>query len=55
MEWLYQTVLETMFYTKNATKEDTKKAWKIYRQFSHMVKQNMTPSRRFIYQYMKVY
>lgn len=55
MEWLYQTVLETMFYNKNATKEDTKKAWKIYRQFSHMVKQNMTPSRRFIYQYMKVY
>lgn len=54
MEWLYRTVLETMFYTKSATKEDTKNAWKLYRRFSHTVKQEMTPSRRFIYQYIKV-
>ncbi len=54
MEWLYQAVMETMFYTRNATKEDTKNAWRLYRQFSRTVKQNMTPSRRFIYQYIKV-
>lgn len=55
MEWLYRTVLETMFYTRNATREDTKNAWRIYRRFSDIAKKEMTPSRRFIYQYIKVY
>lgn len=54
MEWLYQTVLETMFYQKTVTKEDTKHAWKIYRQFSRMIKKELSPSRRFFYNYIKV-
>ncbi len=54
LEWLYQTVLETMFYQKTVTKEDTKHAWNIYREFSHMVRKNLSPSRKFIYLYIKV-
>ncbi len=52
MEWLYQTVLETMFYQKTVTKEDTKHAWKIYRQFSRTIKNKLSPSRKFIYSYI---
>lgn len=54
MEWLYQTVLETMFYKKTATREDTKHAWQIYQQFSRMIRKNLSPSRKFIYNYIKV-
>lgn len=54
MEWLYQTVLETMFYQKTVTKEDTKHAWQIYQQFSRMIRKNLSPSRKFIYNYIKV-
>lgn len=54
MEWLYQTVLETMFYQKAATKEDTKQAFRIYRQFSRKVKKELSPSRKFIYSYIKI-
>lgn len=49
MDWLYQTVLETMFYQKTVTKEDTKHAWKIYQQFSRTIKKELSPSRKFIY------
>lgn len=54
MEWLYQTVLETMFYQKAATKQDTKRAFRIYRQFSRKVKKELSPSRKFIYSYIKI-
>lgn len=54
LEWLYQTVLETMFYQKTATREDTKHAWQIYQQFSRMARKNLSPSGKFIYNYIKV-
>lgn len=54
MDWLYQTVLETMFYQKTITKEDTKHAWRIYQQFSRTIKKELSPSRRFIYSCIKV-
>lgn len=54
MEWLYQTVLETMFYQKVAAKEDTKRAFGIYRQFSHKVKKELSFSKKFIYTYIKI-
>ena len=53
MEWLYQAVLETMFYQRTVTKEDTKHAWKIYQQFSHTFKKQLTLSKKFIYNYIK--
>ncbi len=54
IEWLYQTVLETMFYQKTATKEDTKHAWGIYRKFSRKVKEGLDPPKKFIYKYVKI-
>lgn len=53
MEWLYQTVMETMFYQKTATREETKRAWKLYQQFSGMVQKKLTPSQKFIYKYIR--
>ncbi len=54
MEWLYQTVLETMFYQKTATQEDMKRAWKLYLRFSRMIQKKLSPSRRWICNYIKV-
>ncbi len=53
MEWLYQAVLETMFYQRTVTKEETRHAWKIYQQFSHAYKRELTISKKFIYSYIK--
>lgn len=53
LEWLYRTVLEILFYQKTATKEDTRQAWKIYRQFSRRVKENLSPAQKWIYCYIK--
>lgn len=54
MEWLYHTVMETMFYQKTATREDTRRAWKLYVQFSRMIKKKLSPSKRWVCNYIKV-
>ncbi len=54
MEWLYQTVLETMFYRQETTKQDTRRAWQIYRQVMRDAKKEMGAYRKFIYSYIKV-
>lgn len=54
MEWLYQTVMETMFYQKTATREDTRRAWKLYVKFSRMMKKKLSPSKRWVCNYIKV-
>lgn len=53
MEWMYQTVLETMFYQKEVTKEETRRAWQIYQQFSRMFKKGLSPIEKWIYIYLK--
>ncbi len=54
MEWLYQTVLETMFYRQEVTKQDIRRAWQIYRQVTRNAKKEMGAGRKFIYSYIKV-
>lgn len=53
LEWLYHTVLETMFYEKTVTREDTGRAWKIYQQFSRIIKKKLSVSRKWICSYIK--
>ncbi len=54
MEWLYRTVLETMFYEHVPTRVENRRAQKIYRQFSSLIKASLSPCQRFTYKYIKV-
>lgn len=55
MEWLYQTVMETMFYQRTVTRQDTQRAWQIYRQASQSIKKGLRGHRKFIYCYIKAF
>lgn len=54
MEWLYEAVMETMFYKREITKEELRRARKLYQQFSRLVKKDLSLYQKFIYLYIKV-
>ena len=54
MEWLYEAVMETMFYKREITKEELRRARKLYQEFSRLVKKDLSLYQKFIYLYVKV-
>lgn len=54
MEWLYEAVMETMFYKREITKEELQRAKKLYQQFSNIIKKDLGAYRRFIYLYVRI-